>query len=333
MKPAALMIAMALLLPAAHAEQPEDRDLDRIKNTLTYRIEQARLLKEEGKLQEADSVYDDLLVLFEAADPLAAQTWLRAAALKAQLKENERAIELYLDVLDRFSHIPWATVEARARLDELGVQDTEAVRPVKRSKAYKLEIRNREINVDFKEAKLANVQAIFKQAFEVPLDIDPALADRPVTVKAENIAVYDALAMIAGKLGAKLEPTATGYRLVAATRPVKRVAEAPKKQMTRKGELTREEIAKVVRANISVIQACYEKQLVVNPGLAGKLVISWTIAPSGKVQEASVKTDTLGFPGVGSCVRDAILEWKFPRPRGGGVVRVTYPFIFNSAGY
>jgi tetratricopeptide (TPR) repeat protein len=340
MKPATVLTVFFLLLPIARGQQPvadgpdEFQDMERIRNTLAYRIEEARELGEEGKLREADAVYDDLLTLFEAAGPLAAQTWLRAAALKVQLDEKERAIELYLDVLDRFSHIPWATLEAKGQLDKLGAQDVAGVRPDKQSKAYKLKIRDRVISVNFKEAKLADVQAVFKQAFRISLDIDPALADKPVTVRAENIAAYDALAMIAGKIGAKLESKATGYRLVAATRPVKRLAVAPKKEMmTRMGHLTRGEIAKVVRANLRGVQFCYEKNLLVNPGLTGKLVLSWTIDTDGTVRDAELKTDTLGNPGVGKCLLAEILKWKFPKPRGGGVVKVTYPFIFNSIGF
>ena len=35
--------------------------------------------------------------------------------------------------------------------------------------------------------------------------------------------------------------------------------------------------------------------------------------------------------GVGRCVAKAVKRWKFPRPPGGGMVLVTYPFNMDPA--
>ena len=335
MRPVALIAASLLLLPAARGQQPAPvaDDLQRIENTLAYRIEQARKLRADGELRRADALYQDVLAAFEAADPLAAQAWLQAAALKAELGQRDRAVALYLDLLDRFGHIPWAVAEASARLEALGLDEPAAVPPAEKTAATRLAIRSKEISLDFEQATLARVQALFQQACQVPLDIDPALAERQLTLRAEKIAVYDALALIAGKLGARLEPTARGYRLLAATRPVERLAAAPADDMTRRGELSREEIVTVVRANLAAVQACYEKHLETDPELAGKMDIRWTIDRRGEVRRAEVQASSMQSPEVGRCICREIESWKFPQPRGDGEVRVTYPFVFASVGF
>jgi hypothetical protein len=33
-----------------------------------------------------------------------------------------------------------------------------------------------------------------------------------------------------------------------------------------------------------------------------------------------------------SCILSKIRRWKFPEPKGGGVVAVNFPWVFSSAG-
>ena len=80
------------------------------------------------------------------------------------------------------------------------------------------------------------------------------------------------------------------------------------------------------------MHACYERALMRQPGLAGKVVLEWTIATSGKVAAARTKTSTLGSAAVESCILASLKGWTFPAARGGSVI-ITYPFLFNSVGY
>jgi hypothetical protein len=32
------------------------------------------------------------------------------------------------------------------------------------------------------------------------------------------------------------------------------------------------------------------------------------------------------------CIAAAVRRWEFPKPQGGGIVVVTYPFVLKSAG-
>ncbi|RME19033.1 MAG: hypothetical protein D6806_18985 [Deltaproteobacteria bacterium] len=110
------------------------------------------------------------------------------------------------------------------------------------------------------------------------------------------------------------------------------VFKAPKRRMKVRGHLSREAIAKVVRAHLREIQYCYEKNLLLNPNLKGKVVMEWTIATSGSVTVVKTKQNTMAAPTVAMCIAAKIRRWKFPRPKGG-IVIVKYPFIFNSIGF
>ncbi|MBW2703480.1 MAG: AgmX/PglI C-terminal domain-containing protein [Deltaproteobacteria bacterium] len=98
------------------------------------------------------------------------------------------------------------------------------------------------------------------------------------------------------------------------------------------GSLSRAAIAKVVRKHLRQIQACYEKNLLLNPKLKGKLMMEWVISTSGSVSVVKAKVNTMATPAVAMCVQARIKRWKFPKPKGGTVV-VTYPFIFNAVGF
>ena len=58
----------------------------------------------------------------------------------------------------------------------------------------------------------------------------------------------------------------------------------------------------------------------------------FTIAANGMVQSASVTETTLKNSEVERCITAKIRTWKFPKPKGGGIVIVKYPFIFKTSG-
>jgi hypothetical protein len=98
------------------------------------------------------------------------------------------------------------------------------------------------------------------------------------------------------------------------------------------GSIDPELIRKVVHEHRAQIRTCYETQLTTRPNLAGKLVSAWTIDPAGAVTEAHTQESTLHDRNVETCVAAKIKTWRFPIPKGGGEVFVTYPFIFTPGG-
>ncbi len=98
------------------------------------------------------------------------------------------------------------------------------------------------------------------------------------------------------------------------------------------GSIDPELIRRVVHEHRAQIRTCYETQLTTRPNLAGKLVSAWTIDQSGAVTEAHTQESTLHDRTVENCVASKIRTWRFPIPKGGGEVFVTYPFIFTPGG-
>ncbi len=95
------------------------------------------------------------------------------------------------------------------------------------------------------------------------------------------------------------------------------------------GSLDKEIIRRIVRRRLTSIRYCYEKELVKDASLAGEVVVSFVIGGDGAVRSASVKRSTIGNDAVERCVVKAVEGLSFPAPTGGGVVAVTYPFVFS----
>ncbi|MCY1042003.1 TonB family protein [Corallococcus sp. bb12-1] len=98
------------------------------------------------------------------------------------------------------------------------------------------------------------------------------------------------------------------------------------------GGLDKDVIAKVIRRHQNEIKYCYESELNKNPALAGKVAVAFTIDPAGAVADANVAETTLGSTPAENCMLSRIRRWKFPEPKGGGVVSVTYPWMFSPSG-
>lgn len=94
------------------------------------------------------------------------------------------------------------------------------------------------------------------------------------------------------------------------------------------GGLTREQVARVVRAHANAIKFCYEKELQRKPTLGGKLEVYWVIGPDGGVEKSKIAVSTMGDGAVEGCVVRQVKQWTFPRSDGRTVVQ-SYPFLFK----
>lgn len=92
----------------------------------------------------------------------------------------------------------------------------------------------------------------------------------------------------------------------------------------------REAVRRVIQAQINQIKWCYQKELQKNPNLAGKVVLSFLIVANGSVQAPKVVNNTMPVEEVGECIAQKAVRWLFPAPPNGGVVKVTYPFMFKA---
>lgn len=95
-----------------------------------------------------------------------------------------------------------------------------------------------------------------------------------------------------------------------------------------RGSLDKELIRKGIRQHISEVRLCYEKELTKDPNLTGRVIVQFTIGRTGKVTESRAVSTSLGSPAVESCITKSVESWVFPAP-DGGIVIVTYPFLFK----
>lgn len=90
------------------------------------------------------------------------------------------------------------------------------------------------------------------------------------------------------------------------------------------------QIDKVIKANLAKFRYCYQRQLQRDPTLRGKVVNRFTIAQDGTVSSTSTKASSVGSPAVDSCIASTMSRLQFPKPRGGGIAIVSYPFTFSA---
>jgi TonB family protein len=103
-------------------------------------------------------------------------------------------------------------------------------------------------------------------------------------------------------------------------------------EATVSGSLDKELVRQVIQRNRGQIRFCYESLLNRFPKLGGKVAIRFTIATEGNVVTSSVAQSTAGNSELEQCVAGRVRTWTFPKPKGGGSVVVTYPFIFKASG-
>jgi outer membrane biosynthesis protein TonB len=109
----------------------------------------------------------------------------------------------------------------------------------------------------------------------------------------------------------------------------KRVPQVRQAKADVKGALDKDIIRRIVRSHINEVTYCYNQGLARDPNLKGRVAVQFTIGPTGTVPVAVVQDTDLKDRNVASCVAQAVKRWKFPKPRGGGNVVVTYPFVLS----
>jgi TonB family protein len=150
----------------------------------------------------------------------------------------------------------------------------------------------------------------------------------PTPAPALNLAQSDAVVV-------EDVPSTSKFALSVASEPEptpEPVAPPPTKQAARhpvddgKG-LDAGQIRGPIKRNGAQVKACYERELKKNPGLEGKLVASFTIAPNGSVRSAKVRQNSTGSLSLGRCVMSRVKSWSFPTAEGS--TDVEYPFTFE----
>lgn len=99
-----------------------------------------------------------------------------------------------------------------------------------------------------------------------------------------------------------------------------------------RGSLDKEIIRRIIRRHINEVKYCYETELTKKADLSGRVSVQFTIAATGQVIASVLQSSTMGNIRVENCVVQAVRRWEFPKPMGGGIVIVSYPFNFTAGG-
>ena len=95
------------------------------------------------------------------------------------------------------------------------------------------------------------------------------------------------------------------------------------------GALDKSLIDAVIKKHMNQIRYCYQRELPKNPTLGGKIVVKFVINKTGSVSKASTKKSTMRNKAFEGCINSRFMRFQFPEPKGGGIVIVSYPFIFT----
>ena len=95
------------------------------------------------------------------------------------------------------------------------------------------------------------------------------------------------------------------------------------------GAYDRRIVQKVIRQHTSELRACYERETEKNKDLSGIITFVWLIDGKGSVSNILVKESTVKDKGLESCAIEAIKNWRFPSPKGDGLVKVELAFNFS----
>lgn len=99
-----------------------------------------------------------------------------------------------------------------------------------------------------------------------------------------------------------------------------------------RGRLPRAAIQEGVQQAMPAIEACYLKAVKRKPGVRGRVLVNFVIAPDGSVPYAASLEQGTDFPDDAAvdCVLKAFQSLRFPEPTGGRVV-ATYPLTLEPA--
>ena len=93
--------------------------------------------------------------------------------------------------------------------------------------------------------------------------------------------------------------------------------------------LGKKEIAAVIDGRRTAIRYCYEKQLLKNPKMEGRVDLEFRIDPDGRVKQARVVNSDLDSKAVELCILKIVEGLRFAAPKGAHNVTVKYPFVFR----
>ncbi len=95
--------------------------------------------------------------------------------------------------------------------------------------------------------------------------------------------------------------------------------------------LTQKEIVTVIQSHNDDALACYQQTVDKDKTAEGKVKIRFLIGLQGKIEASEVEQNTFKDKAIGTCLRNKMKAWTFPKPRGDQRISIAYPFEFKKA--
>ena len=88
-------------------------------------------------------------------------------------------------------------------------------------------------------------------------------------------------------------------------------------------------VRRMIRRCSLQVRACYDAELIDNPGLEGRINVRFTVGREGRVTTAAVGASTLRNPTLETCLVDAVKLCRFANPLDRRPVDLSYTFEFG----
>ncbi|MFN7145809.1 MAG: AgmX/PglI C-terminal domain-containing protein, partial [Myxococcota bacterium] len=95
------------------------------------------------------------------------------------------------------------------------------------------------------------------------------------------------------------------------------------------GSLDKGLIDGVIKAGMGEVRACYTALQRRVPDAAGTTTMKFVVAANGTVSSTAVKSSTIADVPFQDCLRKVFHGLRYPEPKGGGIVIVSYPLVFS----
>jgi hypothetical protein len=103
-------------------------------------------------------------------------------------------------------------------------------------------------------------------------------------------------------------------------------------EMILDGGISRYAINATIAKYLNQVRRCYEDELKNISDLQGTVEMSFQINALGKLNYSQISQTTLNNKTVETCISNRMMNWQFPKPKGGVNVDVKYPFMLRPVG-
>jgi hypothetical protein len=88
-------------------------------------------------------------------------------------------------------------------------------------------------------------------------------------------------------------------------------------------------VRRMIRRCSPQVRACYDAELIDNPGLEGRINVRFTVGREGRATTAGVGASTLRNPTLETCLVDVVKLCRFAKPLDRRPVDMSYTFEFG----